>query len=86
LVLVVLSLRVLLPKFIIGGWDFKKLMKKIITFTLHRVRICVAEFVRCVQLRAEPARSSIAPQWPLTAARSAALSFANAAWEEDSPP
>jgi hypothetical protein len=86
LVLKVLSLRVLLPKFIIGGWDFKKLMKKIITFTLYRVRTCVAECVRCVQLRAEPAHSSISPQRPLTAARSAALGFANAAWEEDCPP
>jgi len=57
----------------------KKLMKKIMTFILYLVRTCVAEFVQCVQLRAEPAYSPIAPQRPLTAARSAAVSFANAA-------
>lgn len=57
----------------------KKLMIKHITFTLYRVRTCVAEFLRCVLHRAEPAHSPIAPQRLLTAARSAALSFANAA-------
>jgi len=54
-------------------------MKKIITFTLYQVRTCVAEFVQCAQLRAEPAHSPIAPQRPLTAVCSAAVSFANAA-------